>query len=210
MSLAPSAAGTDPGWTAVETAGFLRPRGDGHPAAAAATWLPGIAPGPDGTGPSSLAPTVDASRWAQAVARWIEGLEWHRTGDRHVLRLHLTPAHLGPLHVEVAGDAGGLAARITVFNSDALALVNRHADELRQALAARGYPLASLDVGLGAAGGEAGRSGAGETGAQGGWRQDGSPFVGRVESVAGAGARRPALREAGWGATGSGRLDVRI
>ncbi|WPD19972.1 flagellar hook-length control protein FliK [Thermaerobacter composti] len=153
---------------------------------------------------------VDAGRWAQAVARWIEGLEWHRSGERHVLRLHLTPAHLGPLHVEVAGDAGGLAARITVFNPDALVLVNRHADELRQALAARGYPLASLDVGLGAAGDEAGRTGAGRTGGQGGWHQDGVPSIGRADPPVGASGPRALPRDALGGVAGSIRLDVRI
>ncbi|QIA26938.1 flagellar hook-length control protein FliK [Thermaerobacter sp. PB12/4term] len=210
--------GIPEGTAAAGAAGPGRPlpppgRGEGEPLAPAAAAARGMAspaaaalPGAAGGGP------VDAGRWAAAVARWIEGLEWHRAGDRHRLRLELAPAHLGPLHVEVAGDGSALAARLTVFHPDTLALVQRHLDELRQALTARGYQVQGLEVGL-AAGGTPGQSGQQGPGGQGGQGTAWAWAAGGVPSAAGPSPRDVPSAGPGTAAFpggGGGRLDVRI
>ncbi|EKP93676.1 flagellar hook-length control protein FliK [Thermaerobacter subterraneus] len=202
-----------PGGPAAAQAAGPPIRGEGEPLAPAAAAAPGMAspaaarlPGAAGGGP------VDAGRWAAAVARWIEGLEWHRTGDRHRLRLELAPAHLGPLHVEVAGDGSVLAARLTVFHPDTLALVQRHLDELRQALTARGYQIQGLEVGL-AAGGAPGQAGQQGPGGQGGPGTAWAWAAGGVPSAPGPGPGDVPSAGPGTAALpggGRGRLDVRI
>ncbi|ADU51096.1 hypothetical protein Tmar_0983 [Thermaerobacter marianensis DSM 12885] len=179
----------------------LASAGAGGPAAI------GVGPG----GPPAGGPAADAARWTAAVAQWIDSLEWHRAGDRHVLRLQLTPAHLGPLHVEVLGDGSSLAARITVFHPDTLALVHRHLDDLRQALVARGYQLTGLEVGLGGPGGQPGQPGAGGSGGYPTppWR-GGGPWTEDPASPARAGAGRRAEGGRRPQVPGAGRLDVRI
>ena len=129
-------------------------------------WTPGGSGSPtEGTrqvpvgwvGTGSAGP-VPASEWHKAVEGWVQQVEWHRQGERHELRLHLIPDHLGPLHVELSHEAAGLHARITVGHAEALILIQKHQEDLRQALQAQGYELARLDVNL-AAGQDAGRHG---------------------------------------------------
>ncbi|MFS8640196.1 MAG: flagellar hook-length control protein FliK [Symbiobacteriaceae bacterium] len=151
---------------------------------------------------------MPAGEWHRAVETWVREVDLHRLGDRHELRLRLVPEHLGPLHVELSRDAAGIYARITVGHAETLALIQRHLDDLRQALHAQGYELAWLDVGLGA-GDDPGREGRSArdlgTGA-------GSS---RLSGVAGSreGAGRPAgtaVGVPGRGPDSAGVLDVRI
>ncbi|HEY8488237.1 MAG TPA: flagellar hook-length control protein FliK [Thermaerobacter sp.] len=191
-----AAAGDAPVPVALASGGAL---GVGVPGAGAA-GLTG--PGFDGSGP------VPADHWVTVVTRWIEGLEWHRSGDRHRVRLELAPAHLGPIHVEVAGDGSLLAARITVFHPDTLALVQRHLDDLRQALMSRGYTLTGLEVGLGGGSGS-GQPGPGDPGHHGGphprWAGVGGLGAAGEGVVAASPGGGPGRAGPGWG-----RLDVRI
>jgi len=143
------------------------------------------------------------------VEGWIREVDLQRQGDRQALRLHLVPEHLGPLHVELSREAAGLHARITVAHAETMALIQRHLEDLRQALQAQGYPLARLDVGFGA--GEhpgRGRREAGELGTG----------AGSSRVVGLSGPRERASAEAmgaaggapAWGPGNATVLDIRI